>query len=38
MDKDDHRIFNFSLKNIDLNEFRNNLFDNKKASLDSNTL
>lgn len=22
MDKDDHRIFNYSLKNIDLNEFR----------------
>lgn len=38
MDKDDHRIFNYSLKNIDLNEFRQNLFDVKKSSLDSNIL
>ena len=38
MDKDDHRIFNLSLKNIDLNEFRQNLFDVKKSSLDDNTL
>ena len=38
IDKDDSKIFNKSLKNIDLDEYRQNIFVSKKLSRDYNFL
>ena len=38
IDKEDSKIFNKSLKNIDLDEYQPNIFDSKKLSLDNSFL
>ena len=38
IDKEDSKIFNKSLKNICLDEYRQNIFDSKKSSLDNSFL